>query len=43
MDQEQVERLWFRRVVSVIMVAAIAVGAIPVMKNTFFPVARSNR
>jgi len=43
MEQEQVERLWFRRIVSAIMLTAIAVGAVPVIKNMMFPVQKTNR
>lgn len=38
--QEQVERTWFRRVVSVLMVVGISIGAVPIIKNTLFPVAK---
>jgi hypothetical protein len=40
MTQEQTERMWFRRVVLVVMLVGISFGAIPVIKNTLFPVAR---
>lgn len=40
MTQEQVERTWFRRVVVVMMLIGISFGAVPVIKNTLFPVAK---
>jgi hypothetical protein len=42
-QQEAVERLWFRRVVTVLMVGMISVGAVPIIKNTLFPVQKTNR
>ena len=41
MNREQVERQWFLRAVMVLMVAALTVGAVPIIKNTFFPVEKS--
>ncbi len=38
MQREALERLWFVRGVTVLMVLAISVGAVPVMKNFMFPV-----
>jgi cytochrome c oxidase assembly protein Cox11 len=40
MEREQVERMWFRRVVIVMMVVGMSFGAVPLLKNTFFPVAK---
>ena len=40
MSQEEVERLWFRRIVGVIMVLGISVGAVPILKNMMFPVVK---
>jgi hypothetical protein len=41
--QEAIERVWFRRVVIVLMVGMISVGAVPVLKNAMFPVQKTNR
>ena len=41
--QEQVERRWFRRVATALMVGMILVGAVPLIKTTLFPVQRTNR
>jgi hypothetical protein len=43
MPQEQIERLWFVRFVSVLMVCCIAIGVVPILKNTFFPSAQTRR
>jgi hypothetical protein len=40
LEREVVERNWFIRVAAVLMVAMISVGAIPLLKNTLFPVER---
>ena len=42
-QQEAIERMWFRRVVIVLMVGMISVGAVPVVKNALFPVQKTNR
>jgi hypothetical protein len=42
-QQEAVERMWFRRVVIVLMVGMISVGAVPIVKNAMFPVQKTNR
>ena len=41
--QEEIERKWFRRVATVLMVGTILIGAVPIVKNTLFPVERTNR
>jgi len=41
--QEEVERKWFRRVATVLMIGTILIGAVPIVKNTLFPVDRTNR
>ena len=43
MTQEQVEREWFKKVATILLLAALTVGVVPILKNTFFPVARANR
>jgi hypothetical protein len=40
LEREEVERNWFIRVAAVLMVGMIAVGALPLLKNTLFPVER---
>ncbi len=40
MSQEQVERMWFRRAVIVMMVVGISFGAVPIVKAALFPVAK---
>jgi hypothetical protein len=41
--KEAIERVWFRRVMTVLMVGMIAVGAVPIVKNAMFPVQKTNR
>jgi hypothetical protein len=41
MDREQIERVWFVRIVMVCMVGLIAVGAVPLLQHTFFPAAKT--
>jgi hypothetical protein len=41
MTQEQIERLWFRKIAAVVLLGALIFGAVPILKNTFFPVERS--
>jgi hypothetical protein len=43
MPREELEKLWFLRFVSVLMVGMICVGALPVLKNALFPIERTNR
>jgi hypothetical protein len=43
MAQEQVEREWFRKIATVLLLGALIVGVVPILKNTFFPVAKTNR
>jgi hypothetical protein len=43
MTREQVERLWFVRFATALMVCAIAVGTVPLLKNTFFPTQQARR
>jgi hypothetical protein len=43
MTQEQVERVWFRKIVTVLLLGALTVGAVPILKNMFFPVVKTNR
>ncbi|MEI8152354.1 MAG: hypothetical protein WCG92_12230 [Hyphomicrobiales bacterium] len=43
MTQEEVERNWFRKIVSVLLVGALCIGAVPILKNTFFPAEKSRR
>lgn len=40
-QREEIERTWFRRVVMVLMVGMIAVGAVPLIKNTLYPIQRN--
>jgi hypothetical protein len=42
-EKEQVERIWFLRVATVLMIGMIAVGAVPIIKNALFPVEKTNR
>jgi hypothetical protein len=42
-QKEAIERMWFRRVVIVLMVGMISVGAVPIAKNALFPVQKTNR
>jgi hypothetical protein len=39
--QDEAERVWFRRVAMVIMLGTILSGALPLLKNTLFPVERN--
>jgi hypothetical protein len=39
--REEAERVWFRRVAMVIMLGTILSGALPLLKNTLFPVERN--
>ena len=39
--REEVERYWFRLIVTVLMLGALTWGAVPIVKSTFFPVAKS--
>ena len=41
--QEDIERKWFRWFATALMVGMILVGAVPIVKNTLFPVERTNR
>jgi hypothetical protein len=41
MQHEQIERAWFVRIVAVVMLGLISVGAVPVIYNTLFPVAKT--
>ena len=41
MQQEQVEREWFIWIVTAVMLVCISVGAVPVLKSTFFPVEKT--
>ena len=41
--QEEVERVWFRRVATILMVGMICVGALPMLHATLFPTAKTNR
>ena len=34
---EETERVWFVRVVTIIMLACIAVGTVPIVKNMIYP------
>jgi hypothetical protein len=43
MTKEDVERLWFVRFVTALMICALAVGAVPILKNTFFPSQQARR
>ena len=40
LGREEVERNWFIRVAAVLMVGMIAVGALPLLKSSLFPVER---
>jgi hypothetical protein len=39
--QEDVERKWYRRVATVLMVGTILIGAVPLVKTALFPVERN--
>jgi hypothetical protein len=41
--EDEVERVWFRRVATVLMVGMICIGALPMLHATLFPVVRTNR
>ena len=41
MTQEEIERVWFRKIATVLMLGALIFGAVPILKNTFFPVEKS--
>ncbi len=43
MTQEATERMWFRRIVTALMVCAITYGAVPVIKQSLFPAEKSRR
>ena len=43
MTQEEVERDWFRKIVSVLLLALLTFGAVPIVKNTFWPAEKSRR
>ena len=43
MTQEQVERQWFVKIATVLLLCTLTVGVVPILKNTFFPVAKTNR
>jgi hypothetical protein len=43
MTQEEVERQWFRKIVAVLLLGLLTFGAVPILKNTFFPVEKSRR
>ena len=43
MNQEQVEREWFRKIVSVLLLGLLAFGAVPIVKSTVFPAEKSKR
>lgn len=34
---ETTERVWFVRIVTVVMLACISVGAVPIVKNMIYP------
>lgn len=36
-EREVVERQWFRRLATVLMIGMISVGALPLLKNAVFP------
>ena len=42
-EQEQVERVWFRKIATVLLLAALTVGGVPIAKNTFFPAEKASR
>jgi hypothetical protein len=43
MSQEQIEREWFRKIVTVLLLGLLTFGAVPIVKNTFFPAEKSRR
>jgi hypothetical protein len=43
MTQEQVERQWFRRIVTVLLLGLLTFGAVPIVQNTLFPAEKSRR
>jgi hypothetical protein len=42
-EREIIERQWFRRLATILMIGMICVGAVPLVKNALFPVQRTNR
>ena len=43
MSQEQIEREWFRKIVTVLLLGLLTFGAVPIVKNTFFPAEKARR
>ena len=43
MTQEQVEREWFVKIVTVLLLGLLIFGAVPIVKSTFFPAEKSRR
>ena len=41
MQQENVERKWFVRFATVLMILGISFGSLPIIKNTLFPIAKT--
>jgi len=41
LSQEVFERMWFRRVAALLMIGMMCVGAVPLLKNTLYPVQRN--
>ena len=41
MQQEKVERKWFVRFAAVLMILGTSFGALPIIKNTLFPIAKT--
>jgi hypothetical protein len=39
--REEIERVWFRRIMAVLMIAAMVSGAAPIVMNTLYPVQRN--
>ena len=43
MTQEVIEREWFRKIVAVLLLGLLTFGAVPIVKNTFFPAEKAQR
>jgi hypothetical protein len=41
--KEENERVWFRRVMTILMIGTIGLGALPLIQGALFPVDRTNR
>ena len=43
MTKEQIERAWFRKIVSVLLLGLLTFGAVPIVKGMVFPAEKSKR